>query len=149
MDRREAVGCLCREIMAPTLLMVVLRGPRSAPRCPKGDRRGSKSRLRRKVRHDAINVVIRIFSKFDSSFSCFSFLFHCPPLNVMAVTASDSRYQQVKESLGKLSLNTVCEEAQCPVRAGTARKLEQQVSGSLARSLTHISFFFSRLSRIF
>jgi len=29
-------------------------------------------------------------------------------------SASDSRYQQVKESLGDLKLNTVCEEAQCP-----------------------------------
>lgn len=28
--------------------------------------------------------------------------------------AETSRYQQVKESLSNLSLNTVCEEAQCP-----------------------------------
>jgi lipoic acid synthetase len=31
-----------------------------------------------------------------------------------AFTAADSRYQQVKESLAKLDLHTVCEEAQCP-----------------------------------
>lgn len=29
-------------------------------------------------------------------------------------TVADSRYQQVKDSLKNLKLNTVCEEAQCP-----------------------------------
>lgn len=31
-----------------------------------------------------------------------------------SLIASDSRYQTVKDSLSKLDLHTVCEEAQCP-----------------------------------
>ena len=34
--------------------------------------------------------------------------------NTLHYSANESRYTEVKDSLADLSLNTVCEEAQCP-----------------------------------
>mmetsp|Transcript_17762 Transcript_17762/g.32107 ORF Transcript_17762/g.32107 Transcript_17762/m.32107 type:complete len:309 (+) Transcript_17762:409-1335(+) len=48
-----------------------------------------------------VSCCLRIFVEFHSC--------HC-----LFFTAHDSRYQEVKDSLSKLDLHTVCEEAQCP-----------------------------------
>jgi N-terminal domain of lipoyl synthase of Radical_SAM family len=67
---------------------------------------GSKCLLPRKVR--------KLLEFQDSSvlFSCRTIFSHT--LSISCFSASDSRYQQVKESLRDLKLHTVCEEAQCP-----------------------------------
>lgn len=41
---------------------------------------------------------------------CVTYRFHL----FLPTVATDSRYAQVKDSLSKLNLHTVCEEAQCP-----------------------------------